>query len=105
TYPGGNTEYSSDSGQDWWSGATSDFMFEEYGATPGIAATPGLLHIRHPALLTIVHTRGELTIKEYESLSSLDEEYLTTQVGIDIQKGDHIKATTLPGTEYSYPLL
>ncbi|GAI43769.1 unnamed protein product, partial [marine sediment metagenome] len=48
--------------------------------------------------------RGELTPNGYDTLSSLDEEYLTTQVGLDVQKGHEIKVTTLPGIEYAYQI-
>lgn len=61
-----------------------------------------LLHVRHPALLTVVQKRGEQTIKGYDTLSSLDEEYLTKQVGLDVAKGDIIEVTTLPGISYRY---
>lgn len=105
TYPRGNYVYSTTGGSTWLYYADYDLVFEEYGATPGIPPTPGLLHVRHPALLTIVHTRGELTVNVYDTLSSLDEEYLTTQVGLDVQEGDEIKATTLPGIDYAYAIL
>ena len=61
-----------------------------------------LLHVRHPALLTVIHKRGEQTIKAYGNLSSLDAEYLTGQVGLHVIEGDIILATTLPGIEYKY---
>jgi len=105
TYPRGDYEYSSNSGQSWNTFVGYDLMFEEYGATPGIPPVLGLLHVRHPALLTVVHKRGELTVNGYDTLSSLDEEYLTGQVGLDIELGDFIEATTLPGISYAHPIL
>lgn len=64
-----------------------------------------LLYVRHPALLTVVHKRGEQIVMKYDKLSSLDDEYLTGQVGLDVVKGDLIEATTLPGIEYSYTVM
>ena len=52
--------------------------------------------------MSVVHKRGELTVREYDTLSSLDEEYLTGQVGLDVEVGDTIEATTLPGISYRY---
>jgi hypothetical protein len=60
------------------------------------------LHVRHPALLTVVHRRGQLIIREYHDLSSLDEQYLTKQVGLDVAKGDEIEATTVAGISYRH---
>lgn len=61
-----------------------------------------LLHVRHPALLTVVHKRGEVIIRGYDTLSSLDDEYLTGQVGLDVADGDVIEVTTLAGLAYRY---
>lgn len=105
TYPRGNTEWSTDGGSSWTAYPDIDYYFEEYGIAAGVAPEPGLLHVRHPALLKVVHKRGELTINGYDTLSSLDEEYLTKQVGLDVEVGDLIKATTLPGIDYAYPIL
>ncbi len=105
TYPRGNVQWSTDSGQSWTTYETLDFYFEEYGLIAGKEATIGLLHVRHPALLTVVHKRGELTVNGYDTLSSLDKEYLTEQVGLDVEAGDTIKATTLPGIEYAYKVV
>lgn len=61
-----------------------------------------LLHVRHPALLTVIHKREDLTINRLDNLSSLDDEYLTGQVGLDVAKGDTIEVTTLPGITYRH---
>ncbi|MBA7675853.1 hypothetical protein ES703_84092 [subsurface metagenome] len=100
TYEWGNFELSTDSGASWESLATQDIIFEEYGIIAGKEPVIGLLHVRHPALLAVVHKRGELTINGYDTLSSLDKEYLTGQVGLDVEAGDTIEATTLPGIDY-----
>ncbi|MBA7715820.1 hypothetical protein ES703_124878 [subsurface metagenome] len=104
-YPRGNAEFSGNSGGTWTSYPAIDLAFEEYGSIAGKEAVPGLIHIRHPALLTVIHKRGELTVNGYDTLSSLDEEYLTKQVGVDVEAGDLIKATTLPGIEYPYQVV
>ena len=101
-YAGGNYEESSDSGVNWASHMPGDFMFEEWGNAPSTPGDPGLLYVRHPSLLKIVHKRGDLIVSGYDTLSSLDEEYLTKQVGIDFISGDTIEATTLPGIVYPY---
>lgn len=102
-YPRGNLERSVNSGSSWITD-NPDVTFYEWGYLPGEEGTKGLVHVRHPALLTVVHKRGEATIHEYENLSSLDEEYLTKQVGIDVEAGDTIKATTVGGIEYNYTI-
>jgi len=61
-----------------------------------------ILHVRHPALLTVIHRRGQRLIREYHDLSSLDDEYLTKQVGLDVLKGDTIEATTVAGISYRH---
>ena len=103
TYPRGNLEDSVNSGGTW-DGYDQDFWFKEYGYYTYGEKTPGLIHARHPALLKVVHLRGELAVNGYDNLSSLDEEYLTCQVGLDVEVGDILKATTLPGIEYTYPV-
>lgn len=102
TYPRGQGGYSSNSGGTWtlW---TSDQNFEVWSADkPGLSFKAGLLHVKHPALLTVVHKRGELIVSGYDTLSSLDDEYLTGQVGLDVEAGDYIEATTLCGIKYTY---
>jgi len=88
-----------------WEG-TYKYTYElETGEQGGIDwdnSVLGLLHVRHPALLTVVHKRGELTIIAYDTLSSLDEEYLTGQVGLDVFTGDVIEVTTLTGLAYHF---
>lgn len=61
-----------------------------------------VIHVRHPALLTVIQKRDGRIVRRYDTLSSLDDRYLTTQVGLDVAPGDLIKATTLPGKEYSF---
>ncbi|MBA7580219.1 hypothetical protein ES708_22110 [subsurface metagenome] len=61
-----------------------------------------ILHVRHPALLSVIHMRGEKIIREYHDLSSLDDQYLTKQVGLDVAKGDAIEATTVAGISYRH---
>ena len=76
-------------------------MFAEFSELPEVKPQL-LIHVTHPALLTVVHKRGELLVGKYDTLSSLDDEYLTAQVGLDLEEGDTIQATTLPGIQYSY---
>jgi len=101
-YPRGSLYTSINSGVAW-TGQSYDFNFEVWSAAQeGEYSKEGILHVRHPALLTVVQKRGGLTIRGYDTLSSLDEQYLTKQVGLDVESGDLIKATTLPGIEYCY---
>jgi len=92
---------SNDGGSTWASSTEYDCMFEEWGKTI-VAHEAATIHVRHPALATVVHKRGELTVSGYDKLSSLDDEYLTKQVGIDVEVGDTIEATTIAGIEYKY---
>ncbi len=62
----------------------------------------GLLHIRHPALLMGEHRRDGKLLEEWTTLSNLDEEYLTRQVGVDVFPGDELKFTTIAGLEYPF---
>lgn len=103
-YPRGDALYSWDDAEAWTVIANRDFGFRIYGKSTEIVKETGLLHVRHPALLAVVQKRGELTINNLTTLSSLDEEYLTGQVGLDVEVGDNIKATTLPGIEYPHPV-
>ena len=91
-----------DNGVSWAPDPTKDFMFQEWGISAGIPPVPGLIHVRHPALLTVVQKRAEVVVKGYDTLSSLDGEYFTGQVGLDVHVGDVIEATTLPGIDYDY---
>jgi len=101
-YPRGNDEWSSNGGSSWTSITADDLGFREYGEYETGEKKAGLLHVRHPALLKVLHKREGLNINGYDTLSSLDEEYLTGQVGLDVHVGDIIKATTLPGIEKAY---
>lgn len=102
-YPSGQEFYSTTGGSSWVGHSWLDCMFEVWNADePGLSFKAGILHVRHPALLTVVHKRGELLVSGYDTLSSLDEEYLTGQVGLDVKVGDNIEATTLCGIKYTY---
>ncbi len=104
-YQYGQMYYSGDSGGTW-AFQNYDANFEGWSAQQeGEYTKGGILHVRHPALLVVIHKRGELIIFKYEALSSLDEEYITSQVGLDVEVGDIIKATTLPGIEYAYKVV
>ncbi|MBA7543136.1 hypothetical protein ES705_35463 [subsurface metagenome] len=103
-YPRGQFWRSTTSGSSWddMGGAVWDFYFQEWGYIPATYFKRATIHVKHPALLTIVHKRGELLVNGYDNLSSLDGEYLTGQVGVDVEGGDDIEATTLPGITASY---
>ncbi|MBA7570445.1 hypothetical protein ES708_12195 [subsurface metagenome] len=105
TYPRGQLWYSTDKGEIWTGYPDMDYLFKTYALIAGKDIKKGLLHVRHPALLTVVHKRGELNVNGYDTLSSLDEEYLTKQVGLDVEAGDSIKATTLPGISYDFKVV
>jgi len=104
SYPGGEGWQSQTQGATWIlvSGGAADFYFQEWGYIPATYFKRATIHVRHPSLLTIVHKRGGLLVNGYDNLSSLDEEYLTGQVGVDVDAGDDIEATTLPGITASY---
>jgi len=104
-YPRGQHGYSLNGGSTWTM-TIYDFNFEVWSAeVAGEYSKAGILHVRHPALLKVVHKRGELNVNGYDTLSSLDEEYLTGQVGLDVEQGDTIEATTLPGIDYPYEVM
>jgi len=65
-------------------------------------STLGLLHIRHPALLTGEHRRDGKLLESWTNLSNLDEEYITKQVGVDVFSRDELKFTTIAGVEYAF---
>ncbi len=103
-YQYGQMYYSGDSGGTWGF-QNYDANFEVWSAEQeGEYTKEGILHIRHPALLTIVHKREGATINEYDTLSSLDDEYLTGQVGVDVIGGDEIEATTIAEKTYKYKI-
>jgi len=102
TYADGSMWYSDTIGVTWVEYATTDQMFKTYGMTAGEQVRGGILHVRHPALMSVIHKRGGLIIGGYDTLSSLDEQYLTGQVGLDVEAGDFIEAITLPGIKYCY---
>ena len=101
-YPGGNLISSGDGGGTWQAPSTYDTFFEEWSSITIPGLKTGILHARHPALMKIVHKRNGININGYDTLSSLDEQYLTGQVGLDVEAGDTIEATTLPGIKYPY---
>jgi len=105
SYPRGTHLNSGNAGVSWNIFSSMDSGFREYGTYDVPAITPGILHVRHPSLLKVVHKRGGLAINGYDTLSSLDEEYLTGQVGLDVEVGDEILATSLPGIEYKHQVL
>jgi len=105
TYTKGTAVTSSNSGSTWTIQADRDALFRTYGTKTKIESVSGLIHVRHPALLAVVQKRGEKTITEYQNLSSLDDEYLTTQVGLDVEIGDIIDATTIAGINYRYQVV
>lgn len=78
-----------------------EFDFWEVELPPPPPITK-LLHVRHPALLTITHKRNGVIIDQKTNLSSLDDQYLTKQVGLDVEKGDYIEATTVAGILYKH---
>ncbi len=65
-------------------------------------STLGLLHVRHPALLSGEHRRDGKLLETWTNLSNLDEEYITKQVGVDVFPGDTLKFMTIAGEEYSF---
>ncbi|GAJ09649.1 unnamed protein product, partial [marine sediment metagenome] len=86
-YPRGVALVSTNSGVSFDAQAW-DAAFQVWSAEQaGEYLKAGILHVRHPALLAIVHKRGELIVSEYDTLSSLDKEYLTGQVGLDVEAG------------------
>jgi len=89
-------------GASWTRWLYDDLMFQTFMLIPGEKLTYGTLHVRHPALLTVVQKRQEQIVKAYDTLSSLDQEYLTGQVGLDVEKGDEIEATTVAGILYKH---
>ncbi len=65
-------------------------------------STKGLLHVKHPALLSGEHRRDGKLLEEWTNLSNLDDEYLTGQVGVDVFSGDELKFATIAGVEYAF---
>ncbi len=101
-YPRGSQYYSPNSGSTWTK-QNRDTRFQVWSAEQaGTKYKAGILHVRHPALMKVAHKRNGVIVNGYDTLSSLDEEYLTGQAGVDVEEGDSIVATTLPGIEYAY---
>ena len=104
-YPRGQRLDSGNSGVNWtkWS---YDWNFEVWSATiEGEYSKEGILHVRHPALASVIQKRNGKTLKQWSNLSDLDKEYLTGQVGLDVEQGDYTEATTLPGIKYRHTVL
>lgn len=60
------------------------------------------LHVKHPAIASVVQKRGDETIVSYENLSSLKDETIIGQVGLDVEQGDFIGVKILSGTAFGY---
>ena len=93
---------STTSGSSWTRNLYNDCMFQTFMLVPGEKLTYGTLHVRHPAIKSFTHKRNGLIVRAEDNLSSLDGEYLTGQVGLDVEKGDTIEATTVAGISYRH---
>jgi len=102
TFANGSLVYSGNGGVSWTTYLNMDMLFRIYGKWTEKSGEAGLLHVRHPALLAVVQKRQGVATVTYDDLSSLDDEYLTKQVGIDVLTEDYIEATTLPGIKYAH---
>lgn len=102
TYPRGMMVYSSNGGSSWNAVPSADTIFQEWEVVSIPASKEATLHVRHPGLLSVIQKRNGVTVKGYDTLSSLDGEYLTKQVGLDVEAGDTIEATTIAGISKSY---
>jgi len=92
----------STSGASWSRYLYDDCMFQTFMLIPGEKITYGTLHVRHPAVKSFTQKRNGLTIRAEDNLSSLDDQYLTKQVGLDVEQGDEIEATTVAGILYKH---
>ncbi len=104
TYYRGCCYWSGSIGVSWTRYLYDEYMFQTFTIFPGFKFTYGTLDVSHPALMKIVHTRGELLVNGYDNLSSLDEEHLTAKVIIDVEAGDVIEAITIAGLSYKFTL-
>jgi hypothetical protein len=102
TYNRGCSLESTNRGDTWSKYPSDDNMFQTFAFFPGEKITYGTLVINHPALLRVVQKRGEQLVKAYDNLSSLDEEYLTRQVKLEVDAGDIIEAITIAGVSYKF---
>ena len=93
---------STTSGSSWTRNLYNDCMFQTFTLVPGEKLTYGTLHVRHPAIKSFTQKRNGLIVRAEDDLSSLEGQYLTGQVGLDVEQGDEIMATTLPGITYTY---
>ena len=89
-------------GVSWTRYLYDDLMFQTFAFFPGVKRTYGTLDVSHPALLRVVQKRGEQFVNGYDNLSSLDDEYLTRQVKLEVEAGDVIEATTIAGVSYKF---
>ena len=102
SYTRGGYVNSEDQGVTWSEESPDiDYMFEEWGRPPPKEIKTATLHVQHPALHTVAHYRNGALYAELTDLSSLDDEYLTKQVGIDVIAEDIIEAITITGRQYS----
>jgi len=104
TYYRGCAYHSVTSGPPWTRDLYDDNMFQTFAFFPGEKITYGTLVITHPALLRVVQKRGEQLINGHDNLSSLDGEYLTRQVKLEVEAGDVIEAITIAGVSYKFAL-
>ncbi|GAI92867.1 unnamed protein product [marine sediment metagenome] len=102
TYDRGYSCESTNSGGYWYKQTSDDNMFQTFMFIPGEKLTYGTLVITHPALLRIVQKRGEQLINGYDNLSSLDEEFFTRKVKLEVEGGDVIEAITIAGVSYRF---
>ncbi|MBA7653729.1 hypothetical protein ES703_61588 [subsurface metagenome] len=98
----GCSYWSGIAGVSWTRYLYDDLMFQTFMLQPGETITYGTLAITHPALLRVVHKRGEQLVKGYDNLSSLDDERLTRQAKLEVEGGDVIEATTVADICYKY---
>jgi len=90
------------SGAAWTRYLYDDLMFQTFMLRPGKKLTYGTLHVRHPAVKSFTQKRNGSIIRAEDNLSSLDGQYLTKQVGLDVEQGDELEATTVAGILYKY---
>lgn len=104
TYTRGQVWLSTDAGITWTPHSGKDHLFKAYIHTPTTYFTYGTLHIRHPAIKSFTQKRNGIIVRAEDNLSSLDDQYLTKQVGLDVEGGDEIEATTVAGILYKFLL-
>lgn len=70
----------------------------EFVALPGDEGVR-TLHVKHPALASVIHRRGDEVVARREHLSSLKDETIVEQVGLDVKEGDSVIARTIAGSQ------